>query len=181
MSHTCCGWLPISARRARKGSRWAFRFLAIRRLAVHAADAGPPAFRYPPSGLPPGWRKSCGRRTRCTPPGCPGRCGAGAAGSVTMLITRLRGLLRGGRQLDVVVEALAHLLHAVDADYLGHFGDLYMRLDQHVGVVAIVERAHRLAGELQVGSLVHAHRHQVGSYTGRYRRSSAPGIPPAHN
>ncbi len=70
-------------------------------------------------------------------------------------------LFRRGGQLDVVVERLGHLVHAIGAHHAAERSVNGLRLDQHLPKV-MIERAYQLAGELDVRGLVFAHRHVRG-------------------
>ncbi len=83
------------------------------------------------------------------------------AGSVTICITRGTRLFRRRRQLNVIVEAFAHLLLTIYADHLREFGDAHLRLHQNAGVIAVVERAYGLPGEFYVRFLINTHRHGI--------------------
>ncbi len=61
----------------------------------------------------------------------------------------------------MVVQRLAHLLLPVKPQHLRKVSELALRLDQHLAEVT-VEAAHNLAGEFQVGSLIHSHRDRAG-------------------
>ena len=50
-----------------------------------------------------------------------------------MVMHALFGLLGRGSQLNMVVEALAHLLTAHRPNHLGEFGCFHFWLDQHIG------------------------------------------------
>ena len=74
----------------------------------------------------------------------------------------LLGFLGGGGQLDMVIEAFAHLCYAVGADHLGNLGDLHLRLDEDIGAIAVVEGAHRLAANSRCGAWSNADGHHIG-------------------
>ena len=61
----------------------------------------------------------------------------------------------------MIVQAFAHLGLAVDAKHLEDFGMLDLRLDQDLGVVAVVELAHDLTRKLEVWRLVDSHGNNI--------------------
>ena len=61
--------------------------------------------------------------------------------------------------VDRVADRLAHLPHAIGAEDDGCLGEHGLRLGERVAV-AVVERAHDLARELEMGGLVLADRHE---------------------
>src|SRR5271157_2307800 len=134
-------------------------------LAVHTADAGPPAFEVDAlhlwsrgEGLMHGEHIADVRVARVSP------LDARRVGDHHH-DARLSFLRRGG-QLDLVVQALAHLLLTVNAEHFWDLGRFHAWFDQDIRVVAVVERADGFAGELKMRRLVDANRHQVGFIKG---------------
>ena len=110
-------------------------FAAISLLAVHAADARPAAFNIDLLHLLFGSEDLVHRKdvAHIRVAGV----AAALAGRVGDHLHHARaGLLGGGGDLDIIVQALAHLVHAVDTHDLGELGELGLRFKQAVGVVA---------------------------------------------
>ena len=70
------------------------------------------------------------------------------------------GLLGRGCELDMVIEALAHLLFPIQTEHHREVGELGLGLGEGLAE-DVVEAAHDLTRYLQVGQLVFAHGHSV--------------------
>ena len=79
--------------------------------------------------------------------------------SVTMVMTCFRIVAGSREDVDRVADRLGHLLDAVRAQHDRRLGEHRLRLGERVAV-AVVERAHDLARQLEVGGLVLADRHE---------------------
>lgn len=65
------------------------------------------------------------------------------------------------RQVYRVIVRLAHL-PAVNAQKLGHVGKQRFRNGENLFLVNEIEAAGYFTGQLDVGQLIHAHRHAIG-------------------
>ena len=65
-------------------------------------------------------------------------------------MTRWRVSSGVAASLDLVVEALAHFFLTVNAEDFGDLGALHLRLNQDIGIVAVIEGADSLAGKFNV-------------------------------
>ena len=64
--------------------------------------------------------------------------------------------------LDVVVEALAHLVNAVGPDNFRRSRGFHLRLDQDVCPVPVVERADDFARKFEMRRLIDSYRYEIG-------------------
>ncbi len=128
---TWSGLEAISRRLARKGSEGLVEILGEELLAIHATDACPAALDVDHFHVFPGGENLVHREDIA-------HIRVAGIGAIDALRVGdhhhhpFAGLIGCERQFDVVVQALAHLFLAVDAEHLGNLGVLHAGLDQHV-------------------------------------------------
>ena len=64
---------------------------------------------------------------------------------------------RCGSQFDVIIEALAHLIDAINSQYFGDNGIFHLRFDQGIRVITVIEGANQLARKFNMRRLVNSH------------------------